>query len=316
MKCLCGCGEDVPARTGKGRPAKYVSDNHRVTHFRYMQNDENDATKMGGPRPVVKYPGSKWMLAQWIVSQFPSHTTYVEPYFGSGAVFFTKAPAEYEVINDLDEQVVNLFRVIRQRGRQLAELVEMTPYARTEYYESYQQTGRPLEDARRFLVRCWMAHGVKTSDKTGWMNRGPKVGGTTTAKWNKLPERLLAVVERLKNTEIECIPALDLISRFKEAENCLLYVDPPYVLSTRSKRMYKHEMTNADHLALLDALDAHAGPVVLSGYAHPLYDDRLSHWQRLTCGAIAEKGQMRTECLWLNAKVQRRQLSLFEVEGA
>lgn len=313
MKCLCGCGQDLPERTGKGRPSKYLSDAHRVHHFRYKA----DVTKMQeSARLVLKYPGAKWKLAPWIISQFPEHTTYIEPYFGSGAVFFSKEPAKYEVINDLDEQVTNLFKVIRNKGKKLAQLIEMTPWSRAEYYEAYELTGDAVEDARRFLVRCWMAHGVKTSDRTGWMNRGPKVDGSTTTRWNKLPDRIVACTDRLKNTEIECIPALDLLARFKDAKNCLLYVDPPYVLSTRSQRLYKHEMKDADHMALLEALNAHAGPVVLSGYAHDLYDEYLADWRKVTIEALAEKGQARTEVLWMKNVPEQRVISLFDMQGA
>lgn len=315
MKCLCGCGEDLPERSGRGRPNKYISDAHRIHHFRYKP----DVTKIQAPKGLVlKYPGSKWKLAPWIIAQFPEHTTYLEPYFGSGSVFFTKAPSKYEVINDLDEQVTNLFRVIRNKGTKLAQLIELTPWSRQEYYEAYELTGDPVEDARRFLVRCWMAHGVKTSDRTGWMNRGPKVDGSTTTRWNKLPDRIISCIDRLKNVDIECIPALDLLARFKNAQNCLLYVDPPYVLSTRSQRMYKHEMKDTEHIALLEALNAHAGPVILSGYAHSLYDSFLTDWRRITIEAIAEKGQARTEVLWMKnipEEPKNKILSLFDEQA-
>jgi DNA adenine methylase len=317
---VCICGEEFEPRQGTGgKQQEYCSERcanrARKQRNRDKENSNRDNLVALPPRTnapqekigvTLKYPGAKWVLAQWIIAQFPEHTTYIEPYFGSGAVFFTKEPAKYEIINDIDEQVVNLFRVIRSQGDELACQIEMTPWSRKEYYESYNLNGQPLEDARRFLVRCWQAHGVKTSDKTGWMNIGPKVNGSTTSRWNKLPGRILAAIERLKNTEIECIPALELIQRFQDASNCLLYVDPPYILTTRSGRMYKHEMHNPEHIALLDALDKHAGPVVLSGYAHPLYDERLAHWQRITTHATAEKGQTRTEVLWLNPKARRQ----------
>lgn len=316
MKCLCGCGQDLPEQIGRGRRKKFLNHAHQSFYFRHAVDAADNVTKIEEQKLVLKYPGAKWKLAPWIIAQFPEHTTYIEPFFGSGAVFFSKEPARHEVINDLDSQVVNLFKVIRRKGKKLAQLIEMTPWSRQEYYEAYEPpTGDDLEDARRFLVRCWMAHGVRTSDRSGWMNRGPKVDGSTTTRWNKLPDRIVGCIDRLKNTEIECIPALDLIVRFKDAKNCLLFVDPPYVLSTRSGRMYKHEMKDADHVALLAALNAHAGPVVLSGYAHPLYDELLDGWRRLTIEAIAEKGQPRTEVLWLKNVPERRMLSLFDEQG-
>lgn len=117
---------------------------------------------------ILHYPGSKWSMADWIIEHMPEHETYLEPFFGSGAVLFNKAPSKIETVNDLDGQVVNLFRVIRDRPEDLAEKIRWTPYSRQEYYDSYETTGDELEDARRFLVRCWMARGAKTSDRTGW----------------------------------------------------------------------------------------------------------------------------------------------------
>ncbi len=266
-------------------------------------------------KPVLKYPGSKWQVAPWIVRHFPSHRFYCEPFFGSGAVFFTMQSSEYEVINDRSASVVNLFRVLREHGPELAAAIELTPWARDEYEASYYVTGDSFEDARRFLVRCWQAHGTRPSHRTGWRNRGSVDGGATTALWNQLPGRMLALVERLKHAEIENRPALEIITRYADDRGCLLYCDPPYVLDTRSgRKIYEDEMTDADHVALLDALEQHRGPVVLSGYANPLYDERLRYWQRVEFPALAEKGQVRLEVLWLNAQARQanQQRSLFE----
>lgn len=239
-------------------------------------------------------------MASWIIAHLPKTAHYVEPYAGSGAVFFNKPPSPHEVINDMDGRVVNLFRVVRERGEELATSVRLTPYSRDEYYESYTETGDTLEDARRFLVRCWMAHGFKPYCRTGWRHNGSKSLQPVTKLWNDVPSRILAVIERLKLAEIENMPALALIERYNTADT-LLYIDPPYVLSTRShKKIYAHEMIDADHLVLLDALDTHRGPVALSGYANALYDDRLTHWRRVTTQVQAEKGATRTEVLWLN----------------
>ena len=94
-------------------------------------------------KPVLKYAGAKWRLADWIIEHFPQHEIYLEPFFGSGAVFFRKAPARLETINDIDGSVVNLFRVLREQPEQLAAMIELTPWARDEYYSSYEKTGDP-----------------------------------------------------------------------------------------------------------------------------------------------------------------------------
>lgn len=250
-------------------------------------------------KPVLKYPGAKWQLAEWIISHFPAHAHYVEPYFGSGAVFFNKAPAKHEVINDLSGDVVNLFRVIRERGEELAALIEMTPWAREEYELSYLPCDDPMERARRFLVNVCQSHGSGSLvAKNGWRN-AITPDRSLASNWAKFPKRILSVVSRLKYTSIENQNAVPIIDRYHERDT-LIYADPPYPLSTRAGKMYQYEMTDADHAELLNALDAHPGPVVLSGYHCALYDERLAHWHVREKQAQAEKGNTRTEVLWLN----------------
>lgn len=193
--------------------------------------------------------------------------------------------------------------MVREHGRTLSALIEMTPWARAEYEASFAPAcstcDERLEAARRFLTRCWQAQHLDFTRETAWRHNGPTAHSSTTSLWAKLPVRLLAAVERLKHAEIECRPALDLIRRHSRPE-VLLYVDPPYVLATRRRqRLYAHEMSDADHAALLAVLDKHPGPVVLSGYPHPLYDDRLTHWKRFETAALAEGGGRRTEVLWV-----------------
>ncbi|MGH2503443.1 MAG: DNA adenine methylase [Ktedonobacterales bacterium] len=267
--------------------------------------------------PVLKYRGSKWRLAPWILRHFPApstFTTYIEPYFGSGAVFFAKSPSKHEILNDLSGEVVNLFRVLREHGQALAALIQMTPWARAEYDASfdacYTACDEHLEAARRFLVRCWQAQHLDFTRRTAWRHCGRDTHSSTTALWQKLPTRLLEAVARLQQAEIECLPALEVIARHQHA-HVLLYVDPPYVLATRGRRrLYEHELSDAEHEALLAALNAHPGPVILSGYAHPLYDERLAHWTRDEAPAVAEGGGRRTEVLWVKpAQLQTPRLA-------
>lgn len=247
----------------------------------------------------------------------PQHTTYLEPFFGSGAVFFNKAPSGIETINDLDGNVVNLFKVIRDKPQELADLVKWTPYSRQEYYESYHSTEEmnELERARLFLVRCWMARGGKTSDRTGWkhnIDASKSPNNRMPDQWSKVPERIMAVTDRLKSVQIEQQPALKLIERYN-APSVMIYADPPYLLSTRSKRLYANEMKDVDHIELLAALDNHVGPVILSGYDHPMYNETLKDWHREERQAVADMGKVRTEVLWINpvAAEYSRQLTLF-----
>lgn len=268
----------------------------------------------------LRYPGGKAKIAPWIVSQLPPHDVYIEPFFGGGSVLFAKPPARVEVVNDLSERVVNLFRVLREHPDELACLVALTPYSRAEYRESDEITGDSLEDARRFLVRVWMAHGGKLGGKTGWRQgwaggSGPQRGSSGRV-WSRLPERIGPVAQRLAGAIVDCRPAISVLADWK-IEDALVYADPPYprgASPVARGRMYEHEMTDDEHRGLLDALDAHPGPVVLSGYRCALYDDRLRHWARVDRDCRAYRSAKRTESLWLNpvAAATARQRPIWE----
>ena len=259
--------------------------------------------------PVLKYPGSKWRMANWVVANMPKHGTYLEPFFGSGAVFFTKKQAKVETINDVDKHVVNFFKVLREHPDELARVVELTPWSRLEYEtyltsakekDYFLQSEDPIENARRLLIRMNMGHGSRSSDKGGWRhNVQAKCGSTSSNVWKNIPKRIYLAADRLKDAQIECRPAVEIIGRYRYPE-VLIYADPPYPLDTRRQRQYKHEMTDQDHIELLEALDNHPGPVLLSGYACELYDSRLTHWTRKTAKAFAEGGREREEVLWIN----------------
>jgi DNA adenine methylase len=260
---------------------------------------------MDDMRTVVKWPGSKWRLAEWIISQMPPHHGYLEPFFGSGAVFFRKPASRIETVNDIDQDIYNLFQCIRKNAGLLCKLVEATPYSRREYMDVYPASEypeqEPFERARRFLVRAWMGHGFRICHRTGWKN---DISGREYAYavryWNALPGWIQQVVGRLKEAQIENAPAVDIIRRMNR-KDVLIYADPPYLLSTRnSKKQYNHEMTDADHVELLETLLQHQGPVMLSGYANELYDTMLQGWDARSIHTTVEKGLPRVETLWLN----------------
>lgn len=219
-----------------------------------------------------------------------------------------------ETINDIDGNVVNLFRMIREHGNELSALVQMTPWARDEYYASFEQTEVELEAARRFLVRCWQAFGAKVYSTPGWRHEAKgTLRASTVSTWQQLPKRILAILDRLKNAQIENKPALELIPKY-HYHDTLIYADPPYPLGTRHGKMYAHEMTDDDHYELLEQLDRHPGPVLLSGYDCELYNERLRHWIRKTTKTLAEGGRERVEVLWLNPLAARElNYSLFSI---
>lgn len=265
-------------------------------------------------RPALRYMGSKWKLAPRIVPLLPPHRAYSEPFGGGAAVLLRKPRSYAEIYNDLDDEVVGMFRVLRDptAAAELLRRLALTPFARTEFLASYEDAvDDPIERARRLVVRSFMGHGstsVALRRTTGFRSGIHSRRNTTAAAdWARLPPALSAIVDRLQGVAIENRPALDLMAR-DDAGDTLLYVDPPYVHETRSQKRqggslehaYKHEMTDQQHVELLDWLCACKSMVVLSGYAHPIYDERLQAWRRVEMSTHADGGQPRTEVLWIN----------------
>ncbi len=264
---------------------------------------------------VIKYAGAKWRIARWIIDHFPPHRSYLEPFFGSRAVLFTKERSNIKTVNDLDGDVVNLFEQIRRDPERLALEIYWTPYSRTVYdaaWEAQYTETDPFRRAVNFYIRMMMGHGFRTTgEKVGWKN---DVQGREKAYaahyWGKGPEVIFQAAERLRGVQIENLPALELIQRFNFS-NVLIYADPPYLLATRHGKQYRHEMTDADHMDLLDVLKAHKGPVLISGYDHPLYTIALRDWHREEHVAMDQNARKRTEVLWMNFEPAQEK-TLFE----
>lgn len=263
-------------------------------------------------KTVIKYPGSKWNLANTIVSMMPEHHSYLEPYFGSGAVLFTKPQSSIETINDKDNEVVSLFKTIREHPEELASAIHYTPYAENEYEQAYHEETDQVERARKFLVRSLQSHGFSTYRKVGWkIDVQGRERSYSVKHWNEVPDIIHQVAERLKQVQIANTDAVDLIKRFNH-ENVFMYLDPPYVISSRtSKRpQYQHEMTEEDHVRLLETITKSKAKVMISGYQTDLYDDMLKGWNRYEYEATAEMGLPRKEIIWTN--YGERQMTLLD----
>lgn len=260
---------------------------------------------------LLNYPGSKGNLAEEIIGLMPPHRSYVEPYFGSGAVFFRKARSPIETVNDLDGDVVNFFRVLRADPERMARTVRMIPFARAEYDDAWENPGtEEFDRAVRFLVRSKMAFGKRLNTKSGFkIDVAGREAGYACEQWNALPEEIRVCAQRLKDAQIENRPALDVIRRFN-AEGVVMYLDPPYLTQTRTGRAYRHEMTDADHEELLQELLKTRARVILSGYASPMYDDALMDWHRRERRAYAQGGAARTEVIWCNFEPDDGQMRL------
>lgn len=256
-------------------------------------------------RPVLRWHGGKWRLAPWIISTFPPHQVYVEPFGGAASVLLQKQRAYAEVYNDLDEDVVNLFRVLRSdNAEDLRAALTLTPYSRVEFESAYSDTADPVERARRTIVRAFMgfgAHGA-LGMSTGFRADCKRAGSTPAGDWRGFPDALSEIIKRLSGVTIESRPALDVIHAH-DGHDTLFYLDPPYLHETRSPRHrnnYRHEMTDNDHRDLLAALRGLRGRVVMSGYESDMYADALPGWRRIQRESFADGARKRTEVLWLN----------------
>lgn len=251
-------------------------------------------------RPVVRWHGGKWILAPWIASHFPKHRVYVEAFGGGGSVLMRKDRSYAEVYNDLDGEIVNLFRVLRDRGNELREKLELTPFSRVDFRESYAPTEDSLEQARRTVVRSFMGFGSNAHNKnTGFRSNSNRSGTTPAHDWRNYPEAIAAMIERLRGVVIENRDACEVMQTHDGAET-LHYVDPPYMPETRDKGSdYRHEMTEDDHRKLAAVLESLTGAVVLSGYRCGLYDELFAGWKRVERRALADGARERVECLWL-----------------
>lgn len=266
-------------------------------------------------KAIMKYPGSKWSLADWIISFFPPHHSYLEPFFGSGAILFNKSRSHIETVNDMDNNVVNLFECIRENPNRLAQMVYMTPYARETYERAYRTNPEDkFEAALNFYIRLNMGHGFRTNgEKVGWKN---DVQGRERAyasqDWCNLPDKIMEIAERLRGVQIENRPAAELIPRFNY-NNVLIYCDPPYMLKTRHGKQYKCEMDDSEHEALLDMLLKHKGYVIISGYDTELYNTMLTGWNKFEKDTYSQVMTKKKEVIWLNYDPPNRQISLDEI---
>lgn len=272
-------------------------------------------------RPVLRYYGGKWILAPWIISHFPAHRVYVEPFGGAASVLMRKQRSYAEVYNDLDSEVVNLFRILREpsSAKELEQKLLLTPFARDEFDEAYLPTEDPLESARRLIIRSYMGFGSDGHNpdqgKTGFRANSNRSGTTPAHDWANFPLQLKAFTQRLEGVVIENRDAREVMSQ-QDGLDTLHFVDPPYVHETRNiQHGYRFEMSNEDHEELCEFLSQLKGFVILSGYDSPIYK-RLG-WYSVRRSALADGARARTEVLWLNPRAWDGQAQIsMELGGA
>lgn len=274
-------------------------------------------------RPLLRYPGGKWKISRWIIENLPPHNYYVEPYGGAGSVLLRKPKVQHEVLNDIDKEVLNVFRVMQnpRKAKRLLRKLKYTPFSREEYYLSRKKSIFPVEQARRTITRSFQAFGTTG---TFIRNAGFKASsfyehGSSGRQWADLSDQLFFYTERLSEVILECRPALKIIAQ-QDNPKTLFYIDPPYVRGTRyHEDVYRHEMDDDDHRELAKVLHDVEAMVVLSGYHSELYNELYGDWEIREKDAIIASpagNNRRVEVLYLNPACSRNKYPLFENGGS
>lgn len=260
----------------------------------------------------MRYHGGKFLLAKWIISHFPTHRTYTEVFGGGGSVLLQKSRSHAEVYNDRWDMVVNVFRVLRDPGKamELKQLLELTPYSRTEFkecgHEDIEQADSEIEKARKTIYRSFAGFGsasVNGKYATGFRANSDRSGTTPAQDWANYPRCIPEFVERLQGVVIENKDYSEVLDQH-DGEKTLHFMDPPYVHSTRNMRRgnaaYEHEFTDQDHIDMAKKVEQLQGIVVICGYESELYDDLFKKWHKVRRKSLADGAADRIEVLWMN----------------
>jgi len=264
-----------------------------------------DIAKDAPARPALRYYGGKWKLAPWIISHFPKHLNYVEPCGGAASVLLQKPRSPLETYNDLDGNVVNFFRVLRDQPDELIRRIRLTPWARREFEQCKRMQGDDLERARSFFAVSRMGLNGSTRMESKQLNWRSCVDSHSPIGHNMRDVNFLyAIAERFSLVQIECLPFMEIVPRY-DFTGALFYFDPPYPHDTRNDtQIYTHEWADANHIEAAALLRQCAGYVVVSGYTCPLYTDlyEAHGWHRVDKEAQTNSGGKRIESLWLSPR--------------
>ena len=254
--------------------------------------------------------GGKFSHLDFILPRLPTDAKhFCDVYGGSAAVLINRPPAPVETYNDIDSELVNFFKMLRDAGEDLVRQISLTPFSREELIKACQHEPglSDLERARRFFVRARQTRtGLAQKSSEGrWAHcvlttRAGMSGAVS--RWLGSVDGLAEITARLQRVQIENAPALEVIRRYDTAET-VFYLDPPYVHASRGDTAaYQHEMSDDDHVALADVLSSIRGRAVLSGYRTPLYDRLFESWTRIDAPVRTAHSvrKPRQESLWVN----------------
>lgn len=235
--------------------------------------------------PALRYYGGKFRMASWVISHFPPHVVYVEPFGGAAGVLLRKERSAIEVYNDLESEVFNFFQVVRDQRVELVRKLNWTPFSREEHAACYFPPSDPVERARAFFIKAWQSFGGPRERKTGWKKQRDIWTQNSrinhSREWIQSIRNLAVVGARFRGVQLEHRDALAVIADF-DSPSTLFYCDPPYPSDTRNeswmKSAYKKEFSGLDHLNLVNMLRRVKGLVLLSSYPNELYRESFADW--------------------------------------
>lgn len=260
-------------------------------------------------RPVFRYHGAKHKLLPEILPLITKHKVFVDVFGGAANVVLNKTPARYmDVYNDINGEVVNFFKMLRNDRDRLIEAIFFTPYSREEYQQCYYSTSEdPLERARCFFVIAWQSRGkVETDRKGGWRrvcNANSRYVPSVN-DWDNI-ERLYQISDRLRKIQIESQDFRDVLEHY-DSPDTIFYLDPPYLPETRKAskngiHKYKHELTVSDHEEMLRLCCSRKGKVILSGYESSLYQKHLGGFHKKAIKVTVDnQAGFANETIWFN----------------
>lgn len=274
-------------------------------------------------RPVLRYHGGKFILARWILSHFPPHRIYTEPFGGAGSILMQKPRSYAEIYNDKWDTVVNVFKVLRNKKKaaELERQLRLTPFSRTEFNGcgevDLSEITDSIEKARRTILRSFCGFGSASANAkhaTGFRANSNRSGTTPAHDWVNYPNHIQSFVNRLQGVIIENRDYRDAIASH-DSSSTLHYLDPPYVQSTRNLKrgnaLYEFEMSDQEHIEMSIFVKSTKGMVVISGYGCDLYDELFKGWHKVTKSSLADGAKERIECLWMNKSVVKALPPLF-----
>lgn len=284
-------------------------------NYEYAESDMN-IEGIEPSKPAFGYYGAKQKISKTIIELFPPHNAWVEVFCGSAAITLAKKPAQIEIINDLDSNIVNIFEQLRNNHEKLLEAIKLTPYSREEFHRAkiLCDEDDELERARKFLITCMMtvngtvgnhACGLSFTNSYSRNDKEARVN-----RWNNLTDRIDRVVNRIKNVRIEHLDARRIVQMFSDRPATLMYLDPPYFVK-RSHNYVVDEKEVEFHKELLELCCKSKAMIMVSHYENSLYRKYLNKNNGWTSKIIKTTTRdtsgvdfLRNEIVWMNTSLK------------